>query len=167
MNIQTQNTNIQQIPQQESNYKYYIATQGENMQQNQGFFNAKLINARIIGNNSLNLNQGPKRQLYKLIEAIPVRFYDVQETQFINQNTNTQINLQQYNNDTYIVEKSTKENMSNNQINIQSKGNQCNCNCGTKNEKKCCCPIGCSEMREDYEIVSKEYFEQCMKMKKK
>lgn len=166
VNIQTQNSNVQQIPQQQDNYKYYIATQGENMQQSQGFFNAKLINARIIGNNSLNLNQGPKRQLYKLIEAIPVRFYDVQETQFINQNTNTQINLQQYNNDTYIVEKSTKESKENNQINIQSSANQCNCNC-EKNEKKCCCPLGCPEMREDYEIVSKEYFEQCMQMKKK
>ena len=90
----------------------------------------------------------------------------MQETQFINQNTNTQINLQQYNNDTYIVEKSTKESKENNQINIQSSANQCNCNC-EKNEKNCCCPLGCPEMREDYEIVSKEYFEQCMKMKKK
>ena len=169
VNIQTQNTNIQQIPQQETNYNYYIATQDENILKNQGFYNAKLINAKIIGNNSLNINQGQKRQLYKLIEAIPVRFYDVQETQFINQSTNTQINLQQYNNDTYVVEKSAKENMSNYQINTQSSGNQCNCkcNCETKDEKKCCCPLGCPEMREDYEIVSKEYFEQCMKMKKK
>ncbi len=169
VNIQTQNTNIQQIPQQETNYNYYIATQDENIPKNQGFYNAKLINAKIIGNNSLNINQGQKRQLYKLIEAIPVRFYDVQETQFINQSTNTQINLQQYNNDTYIVEKSAKENMSNYQINTQSSGNQsnCKCNCETKDEKKCCCPLGCPEMREDYEIVSKEYFEQCMKMKKK
>ena len=38
---------------------------------------------------------------------------------------------------------------------------------GTKNEKKCCCPLGCPEMNEEYEIVSKEYFEQCMKIKKK
>ena len=138
VNIQTQNTNIQQIPQQETNYNYYIATQDENIPKNQGFYNAKLINAKIIGNNSLNINQGQKRQLYKLIEAIPVRFYDVQETQFINQSTNTQINLQQYNNDTYIVEKSAKENMSNYQINTQSSGNQCNCkcNCETKDEKK-------------------------------
>ena len=163
VNMQTQNTNIQQ----ESNYKYYIANQGETIQQNQGYFNARLISAKIIGNNSLNLNQGSKRQLYKLIEAVPVRFYDVQGTQFINQSNNSQINLQQYNNDTYIVQKATKE--SNYQINTQSSGNQCNCkcNCETKDEKKCCCPLGCPEMREDYEIVSKEYFEQCMKMKKK
>ena len=161
VNMQTQNTNIQQ----ESNYKYYIANQGETIQQNQGYFNARLISAKIIGNNSLNLNQGSKRQLYKLIEAVPVRFYDVQGTQFINQSNNSQINLQQYNNDTYIVQKSTKE--SNYQINTQSSGNQCTCACGTKNEKKCCCPLGCPEMNEEYEIVSKEYFEQCMKMKKK
>ena len=161
VNMQTQNTNIQQ----ESNYKYYIANQGETIQQNQGYFNARLISAKIIGNNSLNLNQGSKRQLYKLIEAVPVRFYDVQGTQFINQSNNSQINLQQYNNDTYIVQKSTKE--SNYQINTQSSGNQCTCACGTKQEKKCCCPLGCPEMNEEYEIVSKEYFEQCMKMKKK
>ena len=161
VNMQTQNTNIQQ----ESNYKYYIANQGETIQQNQGYFNARLISAKIIGNNSLNLNQGSKRQLYKLIEAVPVRFYDVQGTQFINQSNNSQINLQQYNNDTYIVQKATKE--SNYQINTQSSGNQCTCVCGTKQEKKCCCPLGCPEMNEEYEIVSKEYFEQCMKMKKK
>ena len=161
VNMQTQNTNIQQ----ENNYKYYIANQGETIQQNQGYFNARLISAKIIGNNSLNLNQGSKRQLYKLIEAVPVRFYDVQGTQFINQSNNSQINLQQYNNDTYIVQKSTKE--SNYQINTQSSGNQCTCACGTKSEKKCCCPLGCPEMNEEYEIVSKEYFEQCMKMKKK
>ena len=161
VNMQTQNTNIQQ----ETNYKYYIANQGETIQQNQGYFNARLISAKIIGNNSLNLNQGSKRQLYKLIEAVPVRFYDVQGTQFINQSNNSQINLQQYNNDTYIVQKATKE--SNYQINTQSSGNQCTCACGTKNEKKCCCPLGCPEMNEEYEIVSKEYFEQCMKMKKK
>ena len=129
VNMQTQNTNIQQ----ESNYKYYIANQGETIQQNQGYFNARLITAKIIGNNSLNLNQGSKRQLYKLIEAVPVRFYDVQGTQFINQSNNSQINLQQYNNDTYIVQKATKE--SNYQINTQSSGNQCTCACGTKNEK--------------------------------
>ena len=161
VNMQTQNTNIQQ----ESNYKYYIANQGETIQQNQGYFNARLISAKIIGNNSLNLNQGSKRQLYKLIEAVPVRFYDVQGTQFINQSNNSQINLQQYNNDTYIVQKATKE--SNYQINTQSSGNQCTFPCGAKNEKKCCCPLGCPEMNEEYEIVSKEYFEQCMKMKKK
>ena len=161
VNMQTQNTNIQQ----ENNYKYYIANQGEIIQQNQGYFNARLISAKIIGNNSLNLNQGSKRQLYKLIEAVPVRFYDVQGTQFINQSNNSQINLQQYNNDTYIVQKATKE--SNYQINTQSSGNQCTCVCGAKNEKKCCCPLGCPEMNEEYEIVSKEYFEQCMKMKKK
>ena len=161
VNMKTQNTNIQQ----ENNYKYYIANQGETIQQNQGYFNARLISAKIIGNNSLNLNQGSKRQLYKLIEAVPVRFYDVQGTQFINQSNNSQINLQQYNNDTYIVQKATKE--SNYQINTQSSGNQCTCVCGTKQEKKCCCPLGCPEMNEEYEIVSKEYFEQCMKMKKK
>ena len=165
VNIQTQNTNIQQVPQQDSNYKYYISTQAENIQQYPSYYNAKLINAKIIDNNSINVNQGQKRQLYKLIEAIPVRFYDVQGVQFMNQSTNSQINLQQYNNDTYVVEKSTKEKIANNQINVQNYGKQSNC--GVKIEKKCCCPIGCPEMRKDMEIVSPEYFEKCMKMKKK
>ena len=165
VNIQTQNTNIQQVPQQDSNYKYYISTQAENIQQYPSYYNAKLINAKIIDNNSINVNQGQKRQLYKLIEAIPVRFYDVQGVQFMNQSTNSQINLQQYNNDTYVVEKSKKEKIVNNQINVQNYGKQCNC--GVKAEKKCCCPIGCPEMRKDMEIVSPEYFEKCMKMKKK
>ena len=165
VNIQTQNTNIQQVPQQDSNYKYYISTQAENIQQYPSYYNAKLINAKIIDNNSINVNQGQKRQLYKLIEAIPVRFYDVQGVQFMNQSTNSQINLQQYNNDTYVVEKSTKEKIANNQINVQNYGKQCNC--GVKIEKKCCCPIGCPEMRKDMEIVSPECFEKCMKMKKK
>ena len=164
-NIQTQNTNIQQVPQQDSNYKYYISTQSENFQQYPSYYNAKLINAKIIDNNSINVNQGQKRQLYKLIEAIPVRFYDVQGVQFMNQSTNSQINLQQYNNDTYVVEKSMKEKIANNQINVQNYGKQCNC--GVKIEKKCCCPIGCPEMRKDMEIVSPECFEKCMKMKKK
>ena len=165
VNIQTQNSNIQQVPQQDSNYKYYISTQAENIQQYPSYYNAKLINAKIIDNNSINVNQGQKRQLYKLIEAIPVRFYDVQGVQFMNQSTNSQINLQQYNNDTYVVEKSMKEKIANNQINVQNYGKQCNC--GVKIEKKCCCPIGCPEMRKDMEIVSPEYFEKCMKMKKK
>ena len=165
VNIQTQNTNIQQVPQQDSNYKYYISTQSENFQQYPSYYNAKLINAKIIDNNSINVNQGQKRQLYKLIEAIPVRFYDVQGVQFMNQSTNSQINLQQYNNDTYVVEKSPKEKIANNQINLQNYGNQCNC--GVKIEKKCCCPIGCPEMRKDMDIVSPECFEKCMKMKKK
>ena len=89
----------------------------------------------------------------------------MQGVQFMNQSTNSQINLQQYNNDTYVVEKSTKEKIANNQINVQNYGKQCNC--GVKIEKKCCCPIGCPEMRKDMEIVSPECFEKCMKMKKK
>ena len=67
----------------------------------------------------------------------------MQGVQFMNQSTNSQINLQQYNNDTYVVEKSKKEKIVNNQINVQNYGKQCNC--GVKIEKKCCCPIGCPE----------------------
>ena len=87
VNIQTQSHNTQEI-QNTQNY----------------FCNAKLINARIITQTNFG-QQGPKKQMYKLIEAIPVRFSDMQGTQLMNQSTHSQINLQQYNNDTYIVEK--------------------------------------------------------------
>ena len=168
VNIQTQQSNIPQVPQQESNYKYYISSGSENVQMNSPYFNAKLINARIIGNNQINFGQGKKRQLYKLIEAIPVRFYDEQEMQYMNQSTNSQNILQQNNNNTNMVEKTEEENIEKNQINTQSVEKICNCkcNCEKNEEKKCCCPIGCPEMRENMEIVSEEYYEQCMKQKK-
>ena len=162
VNIQTQSQNAQELAQQESNYRYNTSHEGEDIQNY--FCNAKLINARIITQTNFG-QQGQKKQLYKLIEAIPVRFCDMQGTQLMNQSTHSQINLQQYNNDTYVVEKSTKEKIANNQINVQNYGKQCNC--GVKIEKKCCCPIGCPEMRKDMEIVSPECFEKCMKMKKK
>lgn len=135
INIQQQPQTINQIQQQ----NIYFSNGAENVQQNSGYYNAKLISAKIIGNNVFNVNQGQKRQLYKLIEAIPVRFYDVQEEQYMNQTNNRQINLQQINNNTYIA----KENSSNYQINTQTSANQCNCkcSCGGKIETKCCCPI--------------------------
>lgn len=160
INIQQQPQTINQIQQQ----NIYISNGVENVQQNSGYYNAKLINAKIIGNNAFNVKQGQKRQLYKLIEAIPVRFYDVQEEQYMNQTTNTrQINLQQINNNTDIA----KENSANYKINTQSSENQCKCACGGKIETKCCCPIGNPEMREEMEIVSEEYVQQCLKNQKK
>lgn len=166
-NIQTQSQNTQEVPQFESNFGYNISSEGENLQQNSGInMNAKLVNAQVFTQSQIQgQGQGQRRQLYKLIEAIPVRFCDIQGVQFMNQTNNIQLNLQQYNNDTYVVEKSKKEKIVNNQINVQNYGKQCNC--GVKIEKKCCCPIGCPEMRKDMEIVSPEYFEKCMKMKKK
>ena len=160
INIQQQPQTINQIQQQ----NMYISNGAENVQQNSGYYNAKLISAKIIGNNVFNVNQGQKRQLYKLIEAIPVRFYDVQEEQYMNQTNTRQINLQQINNNTYIA----KENSSNYQINTQTSANQCNCkcSCGGKIETKCCCPIGNPEMREEMEIVSEEYMKQYLENKK-
>ena len=172
-NINLENSQFQQeeIPEENEQINIqqqniYISNGAENVQQNSGYYNAKLISAKIIGNNVFNVNQGQKRQLYKLIEAIPVRFYDVQEEQYMNQTNTRQINLQQINNNTYIA----KENSSNYQINTQTSANQCNCkcSCGGKIETKCCCPIGNPEMREEMEIVPPEIAEkyfQYMKMK--
>ena len=132
-------------------------------------------------------NIGKRRQLFKLVEAIPVRYCDFQGIQLMNQMTNIRLNLQQYNTNTYIVERSNNlNNCSNYQLNTQSSGNdyqektqeelKCNCNCklGQNNQvceqqgedmKCCCCPIGNINMREEWEIVSPEYYEQCKRMK--
>ena len=144
VNIQTQSHNTQEI-QNTQNY----------------FCNAKLINARIITQTNFG-QQGPKKQMYKLIEAIPVRFSDMQGTQLMNQSTHSQINLQQYNNDTYIVEKDNY--LSNYQNNTQNSGMKCSC--AKKKQMKCCCPIGNPMIRQEMEIVSPEYVEQLKNSKK-
>ena len=166
--IQTQSQNTQEVPQLESNFGYNISSEGENLQQNSGInMNAKLVNAQVFTQGQIQ-GQGQRRQLYKLIEAIPVRFCDIQGVQFMNQTNNIQLNLQQYNNDTYVVEKSQRENSSNFQINTLSSEKKCNCKSQVKQEVKCCCPIGNPSLREEMEIVSPEiaekYFEY-MKMK--
>lgn len=166
--IQTQSQNTQEVPQLESNFGYNISSEGENLQQNSGInMNAKLVNAQVFTQGQIQ-GQGQRRQLYKLIEAIPVRFCDIQGVQFMNQANNIQLNLQQYNNDTYVVEKSQRENSSNFQINTLSSEKKCNCKSQVKQEVKCCCPIGNPSLREEMEIVSPEiaekYFEY-MKMK--
>ena len=169
-NIQTQSQNTQEVPQFESNFGYNISSEGENLQQNSGInMNAKLVNAQVFTQSQIQgQGQGQRRQLYKLIEAIPVRFCDIQGVQFMNQTNNIQLNLQQYNNDTYVVEKSQRENSSNFQINTLSSEKKCNCKSQVKQEVKCCCPIGNPALREEMEIVSPEiaekYFEY-MKMK--
>ena len=166
--IQTQSQNTQEVPQLESNFGYNISSEGENLQQNSGInMNAKLVNAQVFTQGKIQ-GQGQRRQLYKLIEAIPVRFCDIQGVQFMNQTNNIQLNLQQYNNDTYVVEKSQRENSSNFQINTLSSEKKCNCKSQVKQEVKCCFPIGNPALREEMEIVSPEiaekYFEY-MKMK--
>ena len=150
-NIQTQSQNTQEVQQIESNYAYNVLGEGENM-------NARLVNARIVGQ-----VQGQRRQLYKLIEAIPVRFTDVQGIHFMNQSNNIQLNLQQYNNETYVVEKSNRDVSSSYQVNTLSSGKVCTC--GGKIETKCCCPIGNPAMREKYEIINPEEAEKYQKKK--
>ena len=116
--------------------------------------NAHLINAQPV---TVSQIVGHKRQLYKLIEAIPVRFLDMQGVQLMNQSDNTQINLQQYNNDTYILEKSNRDASSNIQINTQSSGSDYN---NTINNKlKCTCHLGKEQFLTKKEMLPQSTYE--------
>jgi hypothetical protein len=139
-------------------------------------YNARLINAQIAQNQILNqlnirnlylsgpqyiIQDGPmrKRKFYKLIHAIPLRKIDIAGKQFINQNTNSQINFQQNNMQQkidineramaqYNQQQEYQENvyqgeemqgaMNDNQQNIE----YCTCNLGNGNvnELQCTCP---------------------------
>ena len=132
INIPTYSQNTQEIQQQENNIGYNISSEGENIQQN-SCCKSRLISAQYIGQNTY-IQQGPRRQFYKLIQAIPVRFCDIQGVQFMNQNTNSQIYLQRYNNGTYIVDRSSKDNLSNYQVNTQTSGINKFCSCGGRIE---------------------------------
>lgn len=149
INIPTSSQNTQEIQQQENNIGYNISSEGENIQQNSGC-NTRLINAQYIGQNTY-IQQGPRRQFYKLIEAIPVRFSDIQGVQFMNQNTNSQIYLQRYNNGTYIVEGSSKENLSNYQVNTQTSGINKVCSCGGRIEN-----VESEKKDEEQKVVENE-----------
>ena len=124
-NISNQNKDNKQILQPGENYGYYISNEegkyiqsqekssSNDNQMPQGYlnYNAQLINANAF--NSLFLNQlqfknlslsgpqyfrfGPKRQLYKLVEAMPVR---------TNENKSSQVKSQQYNANSYMVDNS-------------------------------------------------------------
>ena len=78
-------------------------------------YNAKLINAQAFNNQILNqlelknlslsgpqiVQYGPKRQLYKLVEAIPVRINE----------TNSQQNSQQFKANTYVIKNAQYQNL--------------------------------------------------------
>lgn len=96
---------------------------------NQGYINANahLIDAEAIQGPILSqlefkdlaqsgpqiYQQGPivRRKLYKLVEAVPIEFKDAYGNQFMNQKNknNILLNLQKYNYNTYLVEKSRKQ----------------------------------------------------------
>ena len=130
--IQTQSQNAQEVQQQISNLGYNIPSDYDNVYPNSEHkyctcnsnCNAKLIKAQNIGTTYIQRQTGNRRQLYKLVEAIPVRFCDVQGVQLVNQTNNMRFNLQQYNSNTYIVERSNINNFSNYQINTQNSGNE-------------------------------------------
>lgn len=118
-----------EILQPGNNYGYYVSGVNRNISQKQyqtqkctcnhnmaqGHYNAHLINAQIgqkylisqLGLKNLALS-GPqffqqgqiRRKLYKLVEAYPIRIR--------NQNTDIQINSQQYNSNSYLIEKSNQ-----------------------------------------------------------
>ena len=153
------NINEEDIHQQISSVGYNLSSEEEKTQKisdnNNIVCNCNINNQIInnyIGGKYFVERKGIKRQLYKLVEAIPVRFCDIEGVQLINQNTNLQLNLRQYNNDTYVIERSNRDTSSNYQINTQSSGNEyidkkieisgnnieqkCTCcNCGIDKEK--------------------------------
>ena len=141
-----------------------------NTENNNNICNCNNYNRKINSNKGQFFveQKGTRNELYKLVEAIPVRFCDIEGAFLVNQNTNLQLNFQQYNNDTYLINNTNSDNYSNYQINTQSSGSdynntinnklKCTCHLGkeqflTKKEMKCCCPIGNPEMRNKLEIV--------------
>lgn len=143
--------NEEEILQPGDNYGYYISNNGGNIiktQKNQKctcthplpqssfYYNAHLIDAEILENQFVNelelknlsqsetqiFQQGPtkRKKLFKLIEAVPIIFTDIGK-QYMNQNINTQINLEQSNNNTFVVENYRLQNMKQNMgINYQN-----------------------------------------------
>ena len=133
MQTQTENNQtIQSILQPGDNYGYYNSNARQNTIQNhqpqctcayqmpQGYlnYNANIINAQEAGYqmNQLGLNvlrpfgnqmylqgQTPRRQLYKLVTAIPVKLSDVRGVRLMEQKTNSQIQLHSFNSNTYVV----------------------------------------------------------------
>ena len=120
---QTQIKKDQVILQPGDNYGYYVSGQGRSrFKKNQKQLKCTcnqipLIDGEILGNqiNQLGLNnysyygnqafsQG-RRQLYKLITAIPVKLDDLKGVKLMNQKDNTQILLSQYDSNTYMVGK--------------------------------------------------------------
>ena len=120
---QTQIENEQVILQPGDNYGFYVSGQGrsrfkKNRKQLKCTCNQiPLIDGEILGNqiNQFGINnyshygtqtfhQG-RRQLYKLITAVPVKLNDLKGVKLMNQKDNTQIHLRQYNSNTYMVGK--------------------------------------------------------------
>ena len=165
-NIQLQNEMLQPG----EKFGYYMPNEGGNIPQSQqlctceyqspeGYlnYNAKLINVQVFHNQRLNqfktlslsnaqtFQQGQgqmkKRQLYKLVEAIPVRLSDIAGKQFINQNTNSQVYFQQNNTNTYITENASNQNTQkkigiDSQTQIQNTQNQLNQNSASLNKEE-------------------------------
>lgn len=120
--MQNQERNSKVILNPGGNYGYYMSNEAENVYQSQQNlesnyyqaqqdylnYNAKLVDASICDYQIINQLQlknlslsgpqffryGPKRQLYKLVTAIPVRINNSTGTTL---KSNTQVNLQQYN----------------------------------------------------------------------
>ena len=104
--------------------------------------NCNNYNRKINGNKGQFFveQKGTRNQLYKLVEAIPVRFCEIEGAFLVNQNTNLQLDFQQYNNDTYLMNNTNSDNYSNYQINTQSSGSDYNNT--INNELKCICHLG-------------------------
>lgn len=168
----------------QSEYRHYIQNNNEELNyssqgqsknnqeilENKNFLCNCNINKRIINSNTENnynylINeQDPKNYKYKIIEAIPVKFCYIEDAHLVNQNTNNQINSNQYNN-IYVVERSKRDTFSNYQITQSSRNsNEENMNIFKINkELKCNCPLGKRQFSRKEEIKNNELRCNCLK----
>ena len=178
---QNQEDNEEQI---QSEYRHYIQNNNEELNyssQGQSKYNQEIFenkpylcncnnNKQIISSNTENNynnlidKQDPKNYKYKIIEAIPVKFCYIEDAHLVNQNTNNQINSNQYNN-IYVVERSKRDTFSNYQITQSSRNsNEENMNIFKINkELKCNCPLGKRQSSKKEENKNNEFRCNCPK----
>ena len=164
--------NYTQNDNEELNYAFQ--EQSENNQEtyeNKNFLCNCHINKQKInsnnGNNYLIGKQDSKNYGYKIIEAIPVKFCYIEGAHLVKQNVNDQTNFRQYNNNTYIIDRSNRDTFSYYQINTQSSSNENeenNMNIFKINKNlKCNCPIGKRHFQREEEIKNAELKCNCLK----
>ena len=132
--------NTDEILQPGDNYGYYLSNDRGNIVQTQknqkctcnlqlpqgSYYNAHLIDVEIVENQLINeldlknfsqtetqiFQQGltKRKKLFKLVEAVPIIVTDIGK-QYTNQNNNAQINFQQSNNNTYVVQNYRLQNL--------------------------------------------------------
>lgn len=153
---------------------YAFQEQSENNQEtykNKNFLcNCHINKQKINSNNGNNYFVGKrdsKNYGYKIIEAIPVKFCYIEGAHLVKQTVNDRTNFHQYNNNTYIIDRSNRDTFSYYQINTQSSSNENeenNMNIFKINKNlKCNCPIGKRHFHREEEIKNAELKCNCLK----